>query len=295
MNMQNFNPFKIGVYIAAAVITLILVLSYWPLKSVPTGSRGVVTVGGAIRAIEEEGFAMLWPWEKLDLFNIRAEMSGAKNAEGGTSDQQPVYTDLTVRYSIVPDKVSYVFEHYSHNGDLSDLVFTATAEAFKAVTAKYTAPELIQKRSQVSLEISNALQTKLNKYGAQVINIDMTRFAFSDSYMKAINEKATQEQLRQAAENKVKTVEAEQQQNVAIAKAEAESQRARADGQAYATLKEATAQADSLKIQNQALAQNKDVLELRRIEVEMVKAQNWKGELPTAIYGSAPIPFINVK
>ena len=44
--------------------------------------------------------------------------------------------------------------------------------------------------------------------------------------------------------------------------------KARADGEAYVNLKVATAQAEALKIQNAALSQNKDVLELRRIEVE---------------------------
>jgi prohibitin 2 len=49
----------------------------------------------------------------------------------------------------------------------------------------------------------------------------MRNFSFSDSYMKAINDKVTQEQLRLGAENKLKTVESEQKQKVAIAEAEA--------------------------------------------------------------------------
>lgn len=112
--------------------------------------------------------------------------------------------------------------------------------------------------------------------------------------MKAISEKVTQEQLRLGAENKLRTVEAEQKQKVAIAEAEASALRAKADGEAYANLKMATAQADALKIQNAALAQNKDVLELRRIEVEKVKAERWDGKLPENIYAGAPIPFLDV-
>ena len=112
--------------------------------------------------------------------------------------------------------------------------------------------------------------------------------------MHAINEKVTQEQLRLGAENKLKTVEAEQKQKVAVAEAEASALRAKADGEAYANLKVATAQADALKIQNAALAQNKDVLELRRIEVAMTQAKAWNGVLPVNVYGSAPIPFINL-
>ena len=140
-----------------------------------------------------------------------------------------------------------------------------------------------------------ALRDKLALYGAQVINIDMRNFSFSDSYMHAINDKVTQEQLRLAAENKLKTVEAEQKQKVAIAEAEASAQKARADGEAYANLALAKAQAQAIREQNAALAQNKDVLELRRIEVEKTKAEKWNGALPAAVYAGAPIPFLHVE
>ncbi len=277
-----------------AVLLLVAVFAVWPLHSVPTGSRGVITVGGAIRGIENEGYLMLWPWQKLSIFNIRAEEATVENAEGSTSDTQPVKVSLTVRYSIATDRVSEVYEKYSHDGNLQSYIQTATQEVFKAVTARYTAPDLIAKRALVSSDINTALSAKVALYGAHIINIDMRNFAFSETYMAAINQKVTQEQLRLVAENKLKTVEAEQKQKVAIAEAEANAVKVTADGQAYANLKVATAQAEALKIQNAALAQNKDVLELRRIEVEQTKAEKWNGALPTAIYGSAPIPFMNV-
>jgi prohibitin 2 len=280
---------------AIAIGVLILLMTIWPFYSVPTGSRGVVTQFGKIVGIEPEGLAVLPPWQKLTLFSIRAEQADIENAAGATSDTQPVTVSLTVRYSISPNKVSEVFEKYSHNGDLSSYVQTATHEIFKAVTAKYTAPDLIAQRARVSADINSALSEKLAIYGAQVINIDMRNFSFQESYMRAINSKVEQEQLRQAADNKLKTVESEQKQKVAIAEAEASAVRATADGEAYARLKVATAEAESLKIQNAALVQSKDVLELRRITVEQTKAEKWNGQLPSAIYAGAPIPFLNVK
>ncbi|SFM86046.1 prohibitin family protein [Variovorax sp. OV329] len=265
-----------------------------PLHTVPTGHRGVITVGGNIKGIQSEGYLLLWPWEKLNIFNVRAEQADIEKAEGSTSDLQPVTTSLTVRYSVLPNKVAEVFEQYSKDGNLDSYISTATQETFKAVTAKFTAPELIAKRAIVSNEIGSQLRVKVALYGAHIINIDMRNFSFSREYMAAINEKATQEQLRQAAENKVLTVTAEQKQKVAVAEAEATAQKARADGEAYAALKIATAQADALKVQNLALAQNKDVLELRRIEVELEKARRWDGKLPTNVYGSAPMPFLSI-
>ena len=278
---------------AMGAVVAVLLVAFWPLRTVPTGHRGVITVGGAIKSIEAEGFLLVAPWQKLNNFNIRAEEASVEKAEGSTSDTQPVSVNLTVRYSIQTNRVAEVFEKYSHDGNLQSYVQTATQEVLKAVTAKYTAPDLIAKRAAVSADILAALRAKLELYGAQVINVDMRNFDFSPSYMAAINEKVTQEQLRLGAENKLKTVEAEQKQKVAVAEADAAAARATADGQAYAQLKVAQAQAEALKVQNAALAQNRDVLELRRIEVEMVKAGKWNGALPQAIYAGAPIPFFN--
>jgi len=296
MQLSDMTPASKGLVgkIAMALGAVIVIYILWPFYSVPTGSRGVVTQFGKIVGIEGEGLAVLPPWRKLSNFSIRAERADIENAEGSTSDTQPVKVSMTVRYSIATDRVAEVFEKYSHDGNMSSYVQTATQEIFKAVTAKYSAPDLIAQRAKVSSDINAALREKLALYGAQVINIDMRNFSFSDSYMHAINDKVTQEQLRLAAENKLKTVEAEQKQKVAIAEAEASARKAQSDGEAYANLTIAKAQAEALRVQNAALAQSKEVLELRRIEVEKIKAEKWDGALPTAIYAGAPIPFLNV-
>lgn len=288
----NINRAKLVRNIIVLALALIVLISFWPFRTVPTGSRGVLTQFGAIKKIEPEGLVVVPPWQSLALFSIRAEEAQIDEADGSTSDTQPVKVSLTVRYSIQTDRVSEVYEKYSHNGDLSSYVQTATQEVFKAVTARYSAPDLIAKRSQVSVDINLALKEKLNMYGAQVINIDMRNFSFSDTYMHAINEKVTQEQLRLAAENKVRTVEAEQRAKVVTAQADADALKAQADGEAYATVTAANAQAEALRAQSDALAKSKDVLELRRIEVEKIKAEKWNGELPQHIYANAPIPFL---
>lgn len=283
MSSSSSVSLKTYAYAVFGLVAIFLLVLVWPLRTVPTGSRGVITVGGAIRGIENEGYLLLWPWQRLDLFSIRAEEAPIENAEGSTSDQQPVRVSLTIRYSINPDKVAEVFEKYSHSGDLTSYVQTASQESFKAVTANYTAPELISKRSQVSSDINTALSKKLSLYGAQVINIDMRNFSFSKSYMDAINDKVTQEQLRQAAENKLRTVEAEQKQKVAVAEAEA-----------IAKIKTAEAEAKSIQLQSQALRENGSFLELKKVEVQMEQAKKWDGKLPGNIYAGAPIPFLNV-
>ena len=274
-------------------VVLMVVLAFWPVRTVPTGHRGVVTVGGKISGIQNEGFMLLLPWQSLSIFNVRAESTDIKDADGATADQQPVKTSLVVRYNVVPNKVAEVFEQYSKDGNLDSYIATASMDVFKAVTAKYTAPNLIAQRPQVAADILALLRTRVSQYGAQIINVDMTNFSFNPAYMAAINEKTNQDQLLQAAEKKVLTVTAQQKEKVAVAEAEARAVQAAADGQAYAVLKKAEAEAQALLIQNKALQQSKDVLELRRIEVEMVKAKGWDGALPQNIYAGTPIPFFN--
>lgn len=319
--MSNRNPFEsrnarnadegltrflfIVKWAGIALGAILLFFMLWPFDSVPTGSRGVITQFGRIVSIEPEGLVVLPPWRHLTLFSIRAEAANIDNASGSTKDTQPVETSLTVRYGIFPDKVAYVFENYSHSGDLSSYVQTATQEVFKAITAKYVATDLITQRATVSGDINITLQEKLDKYGAHVINIDMRNFGFSPSYMHAINEKVTQEQLRLAAENKVRTVEAEQRQRVAVAEAEAnmaratangraDAAKAQADGSAYSTLKNAEANSNALKLQNTALAQSKDVLALKQLEVQLAWAEHWTGTYPQIIGSGAPAAFMNI-
>ena len=289
------TPFAIIRDVMFVAFALTMLTWLWPFHSVPTGYRGVVTQFGKIIGVENEGLVVLPPWQKLAIFNIRSEEAHIKNAEGATSDTQAVAVSMTVRYSIAVDKVAEVYEKYSHDGNMDSYVQTATAEIFKAVTAKYTAPDLIAKRPNVSGDIGTALRQKVATYGVQIINIDMTNFAFAKSYTDAINEKVTQEQKKLAADNKLKTVESEQKQKVAIAEAEATAMKAEADGKAYYNVTMAKATAESLRIQANAIASNPQVLELERIKVEMEKASKWNGALPTSIYSGAPIPFLQVK
>lgn len=280
------SPVKLGLTVLGTLFVLIVLVAYWPVRTVPTGSRGVVTVGGAIKGVQEEGFAILMPWQKLDVFNIRAEQADIENAEGSTNDQQPVKVSMTVRYAISTDQVAKVYERYSHNGDLSSYVQTATAEVFKQVTARYGAPDLISKRQDVSNEIVAGLGKKLTVYGAQVISVDMRNFSFSQSYMEAVNQKVTQEQLLKVAQNKLLTVEAEQKQKVAVAQAEADAVKATADGEAYAKVQTATAEAKALQLQAAAISASPAVLELRKIEVSKIQAERWDGSVPMIMSGN---------
>jgi hypothetical protein len=77
---------KIAGHTTAAVVSLGVLLAFWPLRTVPTGHRGVITVGGAIKTIEAEACAEVCDeFETCDpkyiATSIRARI--AARAEGG--------------------------------------------------------------------------------------------------------------------------------------------------------------------------------------------------------------------
>lgn len=284
---------------SAGVIVLLLIcliVGFGSFYVTGPSERTVVTRTGQIQGVSEPGLHFKLPIvDSTYDFNMRADSVEVKNAEGGTHDQQPVHVDMTVRYQIQPSQVRLIFEQYSKHGNMDPIVATATAEAFKAITAHYTAPELLTKRQEFTSRTVSMLQEKLTRYGLVVLSIDTTQFKFESAYMAAVSEKVKQEQLVLTQRQILEKVEVEQQQKVKQAQAEADALKLRADAEAYQTERNAAARAKAIEVEAKALRDNQQLLALRSIEVDMRKAEKWNGALPVQMFGSAPIPFMPVK
>ena len=149
----------------------------------------------------------------------------------------------------------------------------AVKESVKAVTAKYTAEQLITKRNQVGDEIKDALESKVNEYGIIIEKFNIVNFDFSEEFNAAIEAKQVAEQ------NLIKT-QTEQQQEIVIAQAEAKKKVIAANAEAEATEKKAKAQANANNMLTKSLSD-------RLIEYQ--KIQKWNGELPKATGGNSII------
>lgn len=284
-----------------ALFLFIFVISLFNcVQSVPQGYRGVVTQFGKQISEEQEGLVFLKPlWiQKLRLFNIQLETVDITDAMALTIETQEVHADLTVRYANDPDKVGFIYGNISRDGNLNPYINKDVHEVFRAVVAEYNAPDLIIKRQEVSAKIQAAIATKIKTYGAHVVDVAMTNFGFSKVYMAATEAKTTQEQHKITAENKVLTVKAEQQELVVKAQAAADAKRIEADGEYYKQIKAAEAEANSLKLKQQALTANPLVLELNRIQVADKWASRWDGKVPDNVVLSGDskgfFPFLDM-
>ena len=150
------------------------------------------------------------------------------------------------------------------------LITPVVQECMKAATAKYTAEELITKRTAVGDEVKAELDTKLNDYGIYIEKFNIVNFDFSAEFNAAIEAKQVAEQ------NLIKT-QTEQKQQIVIAEAEAKKKVIAANAEAEAIKAKAQAQADANKMIEASLSEK--VLMYNQID-------KWDGVMPKVTNGN---------
>ena len=257
---------KYGIFFAVIAFLLFLLS---PFAIVPAGMRGVVTTFGKVDPVPlGEGLHLIIPIansvHKIDVRVQKAETEG----DAASHDLQQVVTRIALNYHLKPEQVSMIFERIGQDVE-GRLIDPAVSEVFKAVTARYTAEELITKREEVREQIALALKARLSPYGILVDQFSITNFRFSAAFNQAIEAKVTAEQNKLKAERDLQRIQVEAEQKIASAKAEAES----------------------LRLQKQEVTA--ELLQLRQVENQRLAIEKWDGHLPQTIAGGAT-PFISL-
>jgi len=248
--------------IALAAIFLLWVFS--PFVIVGAGERGVVfnQFHGVEEKILGEGFSFIIPLiERVVKIDVRTRKSETRST-GASKDLQTVATEIVLNYRLFPDKVNKVYQEIGLEYE-KRIIDPSIQEVVKAVTAKFTAEELITKRQLVKDDIKQTLQSRLLTSYIDLSELNITDFQFSKGFNEAVESKQTAEQLAMKAQRDLERIKIEGQQKVVQAKAEAESQR----------------------IQKETISPI--ILQLRAIE-------KWDGKFPQVLGGSGAMPFINI-
>ena len=203
---------KFGKTTLIVVISLFLAVTLFSsFKTIKSGEVGLkVRFGKIVDSSLKEGFNVKIPYiEKIVKVNIKVQKVEL-NTESSSKDLQTIKTDIAVNYRIETDKASYLYKTVGNNYVVT-ILEPAIKESIKSTIAKYTAEEVITKRSEVSINCMEELQEKVLKYGIIIDNFNITNLAFSDEYTKAIEEKQVAEQQLAKArlEAEAKLVEAE--------------------------------------------------------------------------------------
>ena len=271
------------------ILLAVMILLSGMAVVVEAGHVGVLRTLGAVRSEPlKEGFHFKRPFlDQVEQVDIRLAASHA-SATAASRDLQTVTTQVTTQYSMNGELAPLTYQRVGNLGKVSAaLVEPAIQECVKAVTAKFTAEELVTKRELVKQQIQQALvsyiNTTLREKGLEnaliVANVAITDFNFSQEFNRAIELKVQAEQQALQAKN-------EKLKRTTQAEAAASERTLSADAEAYSTEVQSKARADAIKRESEALKQSPELIRLRAVE-------KWDGVLPR-ITSSGVVPFLNL-
>ncbi|HMX57191.1 MAG TPA: prohibitin family protein [Leptospiraceae bacterium] len=209
--------------IIGGIVILALILK--PFTLISAGHRGVVTNLGAVSdRVLGEGFNFKVPiYQTVVEMNVQVQKAKA-TAQAASRDLQTVETTIAVNYHIDPAHVNHLYQNVGADYEAT-VIDPAILETVKAVTANYTAEQLITNRQNVSLEIQKNLADRLKPFFLFVDAISVENFNFSEKFNEAIESKQQAEQMALKAQRDLERIRTEAEQQITTARAQAEAYR----------------------------------------------------------------------
>lgn len=281
---RPFNPLSLIKYVAIAIP---LVIAGWnSVQIVPRGYVGATSLFGVMNPQPlSPGFNLVNPLSRVDLLQTFVNPKKAA-ANSGSHDLQKVRTVVTVPYNLIDTQAPVFYREYGSIENFEAAILDpAIQESVKAVTANFSATDLVKKRETVRDEIEasirNHVAASMKSKGApgsiQIGRATLDNLDFTPKFAAAIEAKVKAGQDAERARN-------EGAKMVAEAEGESQSIRAKAEAEAYSTVEMAKKEADAIKREASALRANPDLVELTAIS-------KWKGKLPK-YSGTMPLPML---
>ena len=263
-DIPGVNPQRLGrLALLAGGGFLLFVVAMMSFTTVAAGERGVVfsRIGGVQDRILTEGWQFKVPFvENIIHMDVKIQKSETP-ASASSRDLQVVRSVIALNYHLDPTSVNRIYQDVGLSYE-TRIIDPAVQESVKAITAQFTAEELITKREQVSAEIKSMLTGRLSRNHILVDEFSITELDFSEVFNNSIEAKQVAEQQALKARQDLERIKIEAEQKLAAATAEAEAQR----------------------LQRETITA--ELIQLRAIE-------KWDGRLPQVAGGATP--FIDVK
>src|SRR5215204_1135393 len=280
----------IPIIIGIIIISIIAVSS---VRIVEAGNRGVLVRFGDVYTDSslDEGIHFVVPFRDNV---VQMEVRTQKIVEDTTSaskDLQDVSTQVALNYHVNPDRAQVVYQQLGFDY-ANRVIVPAIQESVKQVTARFNAEELITKRETVKNQITDQITARLAAYNIVVDAVSITDFQFSQLFKQAVEAKVAAQQRALQAQNELRRIQIEAQQNEAQAIGEQKANIARAEGIKQSNVLQAEGEAQAITIIDQQLRNNPTYL-------EWLKATKWDGKLPLVTGGGAGggqgvTPFIEI-
>lgn len=267
---------EIGKLIKNAIIGVcIAILVFNSFVIVGAGQRGVVfnRISGVEENVFGEGFHFRIPFvQKVIKMEVRTQKIEVA-ASSASKDLQDVTTTIALNFHLSTEETNNLYQEIG-KAYRERIIDPAIQEGVKAVTAKYTAEELITRRPEVRNDMKEFLRQKLQKSYIVVDDFNIVNFQFSEQFTVAIEAKVTAEQQALKAERDLDRI-----------KVEAQQIEAQAVGIKNKKIEEATGEAESIRLIEQQLSKSPKY-------IEWLTVTKWDGILPKVTGGV--IPFVDV-
>ena len=265
--METKSKVIIGVVIMALVIGLILFFASTAI--VPTGHIGVVTLYSKVQEkYLDAGFHIVKPFvEDVHDIDIRTQKYQG-TVEGSAKDLQIVNVTMSINYQIKPEKASELYAKVGKNYN-DTILNPALQSGLKAAIAKFTAEEMITKRSEVANAITEELNSRLDEYFL-ITAVNLENIGFTDEFNKAVEAKTTNQQKAEAEKAQLEIIKVQNEQKINTAEAEAKVR----------------------ELQSQSVTEKS--LEQLRLEIQREMIQKWDGKTPVTMLGENPFAMLNI-
>lgn len=257
--METKSKVIIGVICVALIIGLIIFFASTAI--VPTGHIGVVTLYSKVQdKYLDAGFHIVKPFvEDVHSIDIRTQKYQG-TVEGSAKDLQIVNVTMSINYQIKPEKASELYAKVGKNYN-DTILNPALQSGLKAAIAKFTAEEMITKRSEVANAITEELNSRLEEYFL-ITAVNLENIGFTDEFNKAVEAKTTNQQKAEAEKAQLEIIKVQNEQKINTAEAEAKVR----------------------ELQSQSVTEKS--LEQLRLEIQRELVNKWDGHYPTTMLGS---------
>lgn len=223
-NLKNIkgNP---KLFFAILILILVLIIVFTGVYEVEAGNIGVVTRFGAVNRVAYPGINFKLPFiEKVVPLSIRTQKDEVP-ATAMSENLQVVTSLIAVNYHLDGSRAEAVYQNVGSNY-AEIIVAPAIQNTFKAVTAQFSAEELITKRDEVRMLAEEELTKQLEPYYIVVENFNIVNFDFSEEYQNAIEAKQVAQQQVETSKQKLAQAEIDAQTVIAQAQGQADAQQA---------------------------------------------------------------------
>lgn len=226
----NVNPGGKGKVVAGVIIAVIVViLAANSFTTVSAGHSGVVlTFGEVSDQVLGEGLHVKIPFIQQIIQIDNRVQKAEVDCSSASKDLQTVTSTIALNYKVRNESSAEIYRNVGPSFE-QIIVAPAIQECVKAVTAKYTAEQLITERQTIGDQMKALLGEKINSYGLEIEIFNIISFEFTAEYNAAIEAKQTAQQNALKAEQDLQRIKVEAEQTVAKAEAEAEAYRLKSE------------------------------------------------------------------